>query len=535
MKLNKLALACAAALTLPAIAHANAPAGPWDTAGAVKVYMSGASAPDNFLNAIATSMFDAGYITYSDDGALPGAGFTAFLGYTNAAFTSGANNMPIHTKVLLIKRSKGGSVWGVNPLARSEAIATLNVGGVVGDLSHPGPCTAATGSQYKCPVIGLDPAVGVTPTGNEMVPDFGISDVAPFMFKSPMNVEAGATQLSVSEAGYLSTFPVQAVGMGVVTTAEIPDTAYISQADYAAMLSGNIKDWSKLNLAPAGATASGATEPHPVVVCRRVPGSGTQASYNWAFNNFPCTGNSATSGVDGVTTPKRMSDSTSYGNIYLGLGDGSSAADAIGVDVTAGYTVIENSGSGDVRKCLNAAQNGGVYSFKDENNLYHYVDFGAGHYGAIGVLSLDSQAKTSTDLAKGEGAETYWFFRPVDGAGVFHNATQTCTSGAVAATGVCPSKQNLLKGRYAFAVESTSQYRNAASGNALDTTKKPFVDELIKRAGATAYQKNWTTALPLVTNGLTPTFDVAHDVSNNVAVGSHKGNMCQQFERKFGG
>lgn len=519
MKLNKLALACAAALALPAIAHATAPTGPGDIAGAVKIYMSGASAPDNFLDSIAASMFDPGYISYVDNGssALPGAAYTAFLGYTNAAFTSGANTMPAGTKVLLIKRSKGGSVWGVNPVARNEPIANLNVGA---------SCTG-TASPYKCAAQGLDPIdVGYNAADpSELVPDFGTSDVAPFMFKDPMNVEAGATQLSVSETNNLNQFPVQAVGMGIVATTEIPDTAYLSQAEYGAMLSGTIYDWSALKLSPAGVGVNAANA-HPVVVCRRVPGSGTQASYNWMFNNFPCTGNSATSGTTGVTTPARMTDSAGYAGYTLGLGDGSSAANAIGVDVTAGYTVIENQGSGDVRKCLKAAQNGGVYSFKDENNKYHEVNFGAGHYGAIGVLSLDSQQKTA------DGAESAWYFRPMDGNGFFHYATQTCTSSGTV-SGVCPSKQNLLQGKYAFAVESTMQYRNLVSGHALSATKQPFVDEFVKRAGAIAYQKDWTTALPLATNGLTPVIDASNNVTNGVARGSHAGNMCQPFVKKF--
>lgn len=319
-------------------------------------------------------------------------------------------------------------------------------------------CTGSA-SPYKCAPQGLDPIDAGYNAADpaELVPDFGVSDVAPFMFKDPLNVEAGAVQLNLTEAGYLSQFPVQSVGMGIVATSEIPDTANLSQAEYGAMLTGNIYDWSQVKLSPAGLGAD--TTIHPVVVCRRVPGSGTQASYNWFFNNFPCTSLSQISGTSGATSPARMTDSAGYGAFG---GDGSSAANAIGVDVTAGYTVIENQGSGDVRKCLKAAQSGGNYTFLDENNKYHVVNFGSGHYGAIGVLSLDSQQKTA------DGAESLWYFRPMDGNGFFHYATQTCTSSGTV-SGVCPSKQNLLQGRYAFAAESTMQYRNAASGHALST------------------------------------------------------------------
>ena len=538
MKLKKLVLACAAALALPTVAHAYVPLSDLTTAPLpVKIYLSGASAPDNFLDSIVGSMLvpgtgPTGYISFVDSGTtLPGSGYTAFLGYTNAPFGS----MAAGTKVLLIKRSKGGSVWGVNPVARNEPIANLKVDAT---------CTGSA-PTYTCSVQGKDPIdVGYNALDpSELVPDFGVSDVSPFMFKDPINVEAGATQLSVTEASILTPFPVQAVGMGIVATSAVPDTTYLSMAEYGAMLSGKIFDWSAVITPAANLPTGVGVDPanaHPVVVCRRVPGSGTQASYNWEFNNFPCTSNSLTSGVTGSTSPARMANSAGY----QAYGDGLTAATPFGIDVTAGYTVIENQGSGDVRKCLKAAQNGGIYSFKDENNQFYEVNFGAGHYGAIGVLSLDSQEKTSTTAADG-GAESAWWFRPSDGAGFFHTAgdgscTTTVGGLTVPASGVCPTKQNLLQGRYAFAVESTMQYRKPGSANPINPAKKPFADEFIKRAGALAYQKKWTTALPLATNGLVPVIDASNNVAYNhvtgadgVARGSHSGNMCQPFVKTY--
>lgn len=521
MKLNKLSLACAAALAFPVAAHAVAPANYYDTAGAKVIYMSGASAPDNFLAGIAAGMFKPGYFSYIDTGssALPGKAYTAFLGETAAAY----GTMPANTKVLLIKRSKGGSVFGVDPVARAQAIQTLKIDST---------CTLASGTLYKCATQGLDPSQAGYIAANSMVPDVGTSDVPPSMFKAPYNVEFGQPQLD-SDAG-LDKLPVQTVMMGMVATSAVPDDAFLSRATYGAMLSGMVTNWSMVNrTGAAGATVAPAAG-NQVVVCRRWPGSGTQSSYNWYFNNFPCTTNSLTSGVSGETVPARMTDSAGYGMGGLGLADGSNAANAIGVDVTAGYTVIENSGSGDVRACLKAAQNGGVYTFLSEDNKYHRVDFGTtGGYGAIGVLSLDSQEKTA------DGAESAWYFRAVDGSGVFHYTTQSCSSSGTL-SGVCPSHQNLLQGQIDFAGEVTMQYRNGTDGKpVVDATKKPFIDEFAKRAGDPTYAKNWTAALPLASNGYTPTFvlDASNNstgvVNNHVARATRNGNMCAPLQQAY--
>ena len=220
-----------------------------------------------------------------------------------------------------------------------------------------------------------------------------------------------------------------------------------------------------------------------------------------------------------------MLDSAGYGVGSVGLGDGSgpTPANAIGVDPTLGYTVIENSGSGDVRACLKAAQNGGDYTFLSEQNKWHVAHFGTGGYGAIGVLSLDSQLKTA------DGAESAWWFRPVDGAGQFHATTQTCTTSSVLPLkGVCPTVQNLYQGNIDFAAESTMQYRPS-----VDAIAKPFIDEFVKRAGDPVYQTNWTAALPLPSNGFTPVLDVNGNVTNKVARATRFGNMCAPLQHAF--
>ncbi len=508
MKLKQSALAVAMALATPAV-FAAAPTSPTDTAGAITVFMSGATAPDEFMESIVTGMMNPGFYKYKDAVGGTSVG-RAFLGEVknDASIPASIRNQ----KVLFIKRSAGGSVWGVNPLARSEGIAVLKAA----DAS----CSTApdTDGYYTCPVVGVDPGIGA-PTGDEMVPDFGVSDVAPFMFKEPYNVEFGASQLSAAETAGLTVRAVNTLMMGIVATAAVPSSFYISEADYGAMLTGNLTDWSQIGdgtVAPAGGTQ--------VVVCRRHQGSGTQTSYNWFFNNFPCTGDSALSGVSGQTVPARMDSSAGF----MASGTGTSA-DPFLIDVTAGYTVLENSGSGDVRKCLNAAQSGVDYTFKGEDGLYYKANFSAaaGALGAIGVLSLDSQEKTgaatSAGVATDKGAETAWFFHTLNGAGVMAKnaigvADETCSSTGTL-SGVCPNRSALREGQYLFAAELAMQYRTSLAGQKLD-----FANEFIDRAGDPSFQKPWTLALP-------PVYDPT--VSPAVAKGTRYGNMCSPLQKLF--
>lgn len=523
MKMKQIVLACAAALALPVSmsAHAVAPTGPYDTAGAMQVFLSGASAPDNFLASNLAGLLKPGFFSYTVTG---NTNYRAFLGETIATPPAGSTGFPTNQKILFIKRSEGGSVFGVNPIGLNSPIKTMIVNATV--------CPTVSGTNVTCnsnAVVGIDPGFPGAP-GAAIPADFGVSDVAPFMFKEPFNVEFGASQLS--DTSNLTIRGVNTLAMGIVTTKDVPETLMISKADYHAMLTFNVFDWNTL-----GANIDTATDKKTnVVVCRRVPGSGTQTSYNWYFNNFPCTAGSAISGVSGNTGPTRMTDSAGYFGFTLGTGDGSSAANAIGIDVTAGPTVIENSGSSNVRSCLRAAATNTDYSFQDEQGRFHNVNFSAvpaGHtaatgWRAIGVLSLDSQTNTATTGSG--GSESAWFFRALDGNGRFYQNGQTCLVGATLASpgaapvggtpasGTCPNRANLRTGKYDFAAELTMQYRTGTLG-----AKQGFVDAFITRAGDPAFQALWTMALP---GGA-----VAPDGVNAVSFASRQGNQCGPLVR----
>lgn len=499
MQINKLAAACAVAfagLSAPAFALTA-----FDTPD-LKVYVSGASAPDNFLEQIAGGMFvgvkGTDWFAFVDNG--DGKQQRAFFG-TMKGIVDGVPATLAGKKVQLTKRSTGGSVFGVNPVARAEALAVMKIDATV--------CTATTGTyNYKCPVVGVDPGVGA-PTGEELVPDFGVSDVGPALFKEPYNVEFGKTQLSPGEVAGMTVTQVNTLAMGLTVTNAIPSTTHFSRAVYGALLSGNLGDWTQVDagLAP--------TAGNQVVVCRRVPGSGTQTSYNWFFNNFPCATNSLAG--SGNTQPTRMADSAGYNDVngdgFPDVGTGISTDPYI-IDPSAGYTVLENSSSGNVADCMTKAAAGGTHTFKDEQGKSYSVNFGAGGYGAVAVLSVDS-------LGKSSNAANGWSYRALDGAGMYYDSDAgTAVVPAATGSGVHPSKDNLIEGKYEFAAELTMQYLASLTG-----LKKDFADFFIARAGDPAFNTNpWVAALP-------PAYDPT--TTANVAKGTRFGNMCAPLQRLF--
>lgn len=512
MKLKLITLAVAATLAAPA-AFANI--APESVPGVQKIVLSGATAPDGFVESAVKEMLDPATIkTYRDNAA-------ATLAFQHRAWyglaKAGIPGVTAGTPILFVKRSKGGSVWGVDPVARASRIESLDF-----SACTAGGAAAGDGGKvydYFCPTKGLDPDSPnfANPAANNgVVSDFGVSDVSPALFKAPYNVEFGQTQLSAAEVAKLTIKPVNTVIMGLAVTNDVPLSTVLTRADYGNMLMGNVQDWTQIDASLTGNTQ--------VVVCRRVNGSGTQASYNWFFNNFPCE-----SAFNGQQAPTSMGVNGSGGDNASGIVSGTGTeTDPYVIDPTAGYTVVNNSTSGDVRNCLKNAQNNINHKIKGDDGKWYLVKFSnsASPFKAIGVLSGDSY-----------GSESGWTYRNIYGAGSFAPATQTASAGA---TGIAPSKANLLSGAWDFAVELTMQYRNASVTNpqgdvvtALTGVKKAFADELIKRSGDPAKialnsKKHAYAALPDYYNPFANATNTAH-----VALGSHQGNMCQPLVRKY--
>ena len=521
MKLKQISLAVAAALlATPAFANIA----PETVPGVEKIVMSGATAPDSFVEGSVIEMIDPATLkTYRDNATAGAFQHRAWFGNAKA----GIPGVTAGTPILFVKRSKGGSVWGVDPVARASRIESLDFASCVA-----GGAAAGDGGKvydYFCPVKGLDP---VSPDfanpalNNGVISDVGVSDVSPALFKAPYNVEFGQTELAVAEVNRLTILPVNTVIMGLSATNAVPLSTVLSRADYGNMLMGNIQDWGQIydkdfdgvndfDGTPVVAGANGT----PVTVCRRVNGSGTQASYNWFFNNFPCE-----SAFSGQIPPADMKANSASG---ITGGDGS-AGNPFTIDPSVGYTVVNNSTSGDVRNCLKNANAMTDHTIVSDDGFSYTIQFSksATPVQAIGVLSADSLGK-----------ESGWTFRNIYGAGSYDPKNQVGSAGA---TGVAPSKANLLSGIWDFAVELTMQYRNVSVTNPqndvvapLSGTKLSFVKELIKRSGDPAKidlnsVKNAYAALPDFYDPYAGGAESAH-----TAFGSHQGNMCKPYVRKF--
>jgi hypothetical protein len=509
MQKKVLAAACAAALASFAGTAAAQVVNPFDVPQ-IRVFVSGASAPQATLGAIATSIFETGFHTFWDNGNSFGASTTddgrLYRSYFGRIKADASIPASLHGKTARIEnRAQGGSVFGVNPVARAQPIENMPISAAV--------CPTIVGNIYRCAA----PAAGT----NLEVPDAGVSDIAPKFFLDPLNVESGATQLTTAEAARLRVQALQGLAMGIVATNAVPNTTVFTRQNYLGLLSGSYGSWDQID---AALPAQG------VVVCRRVNGSGTQASYNWFFNNFPC-GIGVTTGTSTAANPLTMPDSSGG----LAINDGTVANPDILTYDAAGITIVENSSSGQVRGCLQAANNGGVHNFTDGAGRNVRVTFPAGGgVLAIGNLSLDSA-----------GNENGWTFRTLGGAGTVNVVTQTTSAGA---TGVAPLKTNLKSGAYEFVSEVTGQYRfvntprfdnntiiiPALSGDKLTLTQE-FFDRLADAATLNGISsvgtRNANIALPSPINSPTDAvigFNVANGSRGGLDAATSRpaGNIC---------
>jgi hypothetical protein len=421
------------------------------------VYLSGASAPDNFLADIAEGLLSN--ITYFASG----SNYRAYAGTA----VNGIVGIEPGTRILFIKRSVGGSAFGVNPVARAQRIKTIDVTQTTG-----GAGTKA--SPYVATIVGADPGeANHGDAGNVgRVPDFGVSDVEPALFQGPLNTENDTEGLSPSDVARLSVQPVNQLIFGLVATDTVPASVHFSRAAYGAILNGQITSWDQVDPSLSG----------DVVVCRRSAGSGTQAAYNWYFGHFPS---------DNFLEPARGWSSAGWKE-----GGSGTTADPYIINPASGNTVIENASSGNVRSCLKAANDGTDYLFttwdsEDQANRVFKVTFSeTGPVKAIGILSFDSYTSA---------ASNNFSFRHLDGAGTYtyDAGTQTFSSSA-GATGVAPSKANVINGKYDFFVELSIQSRSVAVSNehgdpvpAIGGIQKAFADEFVKRAGSPKFTGNF--------------------------------------------
>jgi ABC-type phosphate transport system substrate-binding protein len=435
MKLNKLsalcALACVAlsgqAMAATAITGATTDGTPFTGHAAIiknandngrVIYISGASAVQKGFTSIVSSLISGTPIWFNNTSGTAND-FQAVAGPLATATT----NWPVGTNVILMYRVKGGSAFGVDPVARNTAIEALDVN------TTANACTSGTGAAltpYQC-----------TTTLASRTPDAGVSDVAPALFVSPTNTEGetAAASLSADELALLTPTPIYGIAFGVPVTANVKTTVAngatlpaLNKAAISAIMSGNVGTWNQVDSKMAA---------DDIVICRRTPGSGTQAVFNMYFGNYPC------DTVSANNAPANRDSSFADGDVPGTIWNNGANTFTVPTANTGGLIVIENSSSGNVRDCLNAAAtataaNPVSYLTSDRDGVAVTVTFN-GPKKAIGVLSMDSLSSSTTS--------SNWQFRSLDGAGTITQASSSVAP-VTSGTGKFPTVTSYTDGTW---------------------------------------------------------------------------------------
>lgn len=322
----------------------------------VTLFISGSSAVQTMIGQVSKGLFVNGTTaTDRTDVFFDGSAAVATGKNYRAYFGVGAASLPASLagkKILILETALGGSIQGVNPVATSSTVGSINMTSCV--MPTTALVDASTGiSVYSCPTV------------QNRVPDAGISDVEPANLEAPINLGT-ATALSSAQLASLNIKGVLGVVMGIPVTSNAPASlTSLTKAQVAGLMGGNIADWSMID-----PTATGKS----IIVCRRVAGSGTQAAINASIFGAPCmTGSLIPSTYTGTTAAMGLTSVVPAGSVV----------------------VVENSSSGNVKTCLQYAKDGTGASYIDvkTGNLVAAatattVKLPAGNYG-IGLLGLD--------------------------------------------------------------------------------------------------------------------------------------------------
>lgn len=449
MKLKALFAACSLAFAGQAFAL-----GPTTTPD-VQMFISGASAQQLVLGQLAVGVMQPGTIDVYFDQGTNGKDYRAYFGTmkTDSSIPASLRGK----NVLIRERAAGGSVYGVNPVAQATAIAAISVDSACTDTGTTDPKSGAP--LWTCP------------NTVDSVPDAGVSDVEPQMFVG-INLPAGATALSATDRANLTVGSQFAAPFAIILTDNLQGMVdNLSRMQASSLLGGSYQDWGMVNASLAG---------NPVVVCRRAPGSGTQASTNNYLFGFPCSST--------ALAPATHLDS-----------------------VPGGYTVIENGSSGKLAACMTYVENGtpaGQAIDVTNGSLVtagspNSVQLPGGQYG-IGIMGLDRPAQSG---------ETYHFSN---------------------LDGIVPTLENAANGTYGWISENGYQYRNkTVNGVAAPTGAQLDLINLVKvRSGDPAILGDPNLPVPgvlgLAENGYVPpaTWDPTHPTMK----AANFSNSCQAWQ-----
>jgi len=462
VKLTKIT-AAVAALAVSGTASAYVPGDPVD----IDMFVTGASAQDKSIAALFTDIC-VGTIDHMTAGKNWNA-WSCQLDTARVPLSSGLTN----PRILVQKRSAGGSGIGVAPLIDNVAVESMAV--TAANCS----ADATIANQWNCSA----PASGQ----NLRTSDMGVADVNPALFVAE-NTPFGQNAVDVAKMNAnLNTASAAALVFGVPVTTSLRDALQVlqfgaadpcaqgpdgtftwapgnaiptreteacmptlSRDQVASLYSAQIASWNNVYVNgkaltdPANYTGATPavrlpTGPNAVVsVCRRVNGSGTEAQANSVFLRYPCTGNAL-----------------------------SMAHYSVATDFT-GPLMLENSGSGDVNVCLDdleGATNNGVNLIPSPDGVTPPVSQGNNPTADGAAFGDPSYRRWGIGLQSTEKNQDFKYgyrFVKIDGAS--------------------PTIDNAANGTYPDWVEQSYQWRKDLTGDKLD-----IVNHIVTNAASATF------------------------------------------------
>ncbi len=305
---------------------------PADLPADIEIRISGSSSQDKVLKFAIERLCVNSLHIYKDisDPLLPGKNYTSYFCEMNE--TAGVESTPI-IKVLIHKRSSGGSGFGVQPIADSVSIE--------GMVINNGNCSLVSTNEYECSTSNPGDLIS-------SVYDAGISDVEPSLFVGS-NVPAGLVPMTPSRLSQLDVIHMNALifgipvtkafyealqeiqGLSVGSTLE-KDMPSLRKSTVYSLFAGGLTNWNDIkvddgagniigladfpfSIASAPAFDTIASFSNPLVhICRRTFGSGAQAQFNVKFANVPCspTASPPTTASNPIVGPIVQQNSTSF-------------------------------------------------------------------------------------------------------------------------------------------------------------------------------------------------------------------------------
>ncbi|MBI3347314.1 MAG: hypothetical protein HY020_08905 [Burkholderiales bacterium] len=360
---------------------------------------------------------------------------------------------PVGTPVVIYKRDAGGSAQGVTPLVNADATQT--------HMLIDGSCTTGTGPS---PATDIQKAGFICASTTPALAHAGFSDVEPALLQAVINGGTGLDTSSLDAAGFVQNiFAVgvnkklylalqKAQGLVAANATAIDESAAaqpsIPKTFIAGALTGQIlgsaaskKGWNLLIPSSVDSNINNKR----VNVCRRTPGSGTQAASNVYFANNPCGGSTNQFTPTAGTTSATLA-------------------------VTGSITTLQNSSTGAVETCL-----GNVEALAD----------GTGGGYAFGVLGRENNPQAIVNGVPSEKGYRY-----------------------VKLSGATPSRAALISGEYDFAVEASMQWPKSDASNApaadilaLLTKMRSEMGKAAILQGLDADLQNGLAALPSTVTG----------------------------------